>query len=570
MSFCTLLIYPPVSFHEQGVNRARGGDPDLYFMPYGMLVLAAELRARGFQAGLLNLSTYTWNEAVREIENREADLYGLSCYTVARHVAARLGDEIRRAHPDDHVAAGGPHASSLAVEWLSHYPAFDTVVIGEGEETLVELCEHLRDGLDPTAIPGTAYRGADGPQLAPPRPPIEDLDSLARPWEVFDYGFLVTSRGCPGQCSFCSSPAFWGRRVRFRSAESVLAELEELVRVRGHRYLHIKDDTFTADRKRALEICQGIVERNLTFRWACDTRVDLLDGEVLTAMRRAGCTKINLGIESANAEVLSHLNKRTDLDRARQVTAMARELGLDIRYYLIAGAHGETPQSLRETFEFLDVARPTHVLLGGLSIYPGTIEFKRAEQAGRLTTEDFFDPNSSKCEPTNLGEQSPQMTNLLGGVFKLFGGGEKDYVRHSLAERDSTLSSHPEFLRSHTDLAVAYVQQQQLGKAATVLQGAIDKFGDGAAELLHFLACVQFARFDLHGAKALFNQAAQIAPQDTLLQANLNLLGSAEQIDYQNHQALTTRLFSTLTSSEFLYAVNGERELTMPGIGRGM
>ena len=567
MSFRALLIYPPVSFHEQGVSNARGGDPDLYFIPYGMLVLAAELRSRGFEAELLNLSTYTWEEAVHEIQTRKADLFGISCYTVARHVAARLGQAIRNTHVDSHITTGGPHASPLAVEWLSHYPAFDTVVIGEGEETLVELCMRLRDGLDTTGIAGTAYRNTNGPQLAPPRPPIEDLDALPRPWETYDYGFLITSRGCPGQCSFCCSPKFWGQKVRFRSAESVLDELQELVGVRGHRYLHIKDDTFTVNKKRLLRICQGILDRDLMFRWACDTRVDCLDEEMLTVMRRAGCVKVNLGIESASQKVLAYLNKQVDADRARQVTCLARGLGLDVRYYLIVGSRGETPQTLRETFEFLDVARPTHVLLGGLSIYPGTTEFERAEQAGILTTEDYFDADSPRCGPLNLGERSSQMTQLLGGVFKLYGGGEKDYTRYSLAERESVLSNHPEILRSHTDLAVAYAREQRLGKAASVLQAAIAQFGDDVAELVHHLACVQFARLDIYGAKALFDRATQIDPRDTVIQANLNLLGSAERIDYENHQPLTARLFQNLTSSEFLYAVNGERELTMPGVG---
>jgi radical SAM superfamily enzyme YgiQ (UPF0313 family) len=566
MSFRALLIYPPVSFNEQGAGKARGGDPDLYFMPYGMLTLAAELRFRGFEVDVLNLSTYTWSEAVEEIRDRPADLYGLSCHTVSRHVVARLGAEIRQLHVGSHVAAGGPHVSPLATEWLSHYPDFDSVVVGEAEATLVELCERLRDGQETDAIPGTAYRGDNGPRLAPPRPPIEDLDSLARPWEHFDYGFLITSRGCPGKCSFCCSPQLWGHKIRFRSAENVLEELEQLVGGRGHRYLHIKDDTFTANKKRSLAICQGINDRGLIFRWACDTRVDLLDPEIVAAMRRAGCVKVNLGIESANAEVLAHLNKRTDMEQVRQVTTMIRDVGMDIRYYLIAGGRGETPQTLRETFEFLDLARPTHVLLGGLAVYPGTLEFERAQRDGIIATKDYFSGDALTNKILNLGEQTPQMEQLLSGTFKLFGDGEKNFTSYALSERETILANHPEMLRSHTDMAIAYAREWRLDEAETVLSAAADRFGEDNPELLHHRACIRFARFDLLGARALFDQATQSDPRDTLLQANLNLLGSAEVIDYQNHHSLTERLLANLTSTEFLYALDGDRELTMPGV----
>lgn len=566
MSFRILLTYPPTSFDEQGASKARGGDPDLYFMPYGVLTLAAELRSHGFEVDVLNLSSYTWDEAVGEIRDRKADLFGLSCYTIARHVAARLGAEIRKAHPESHINAGGPHVSPLAVDWLSHYGAFDSVVIGEGEATLLELAEQLRDGKPTVGIPGTAYRDTDGPRLAPPRPPIADLDSLARPWEHFDYGFVITSRGCPGRCSFCCSPMLWGQKVRCRSAENVLDELQQLVSARGHHYLHIKDDTFTADKERLLAICQGIVDRGLAFRWACDTRVDLLGSDELEAMRRAGCVKVNLGIESANAEVLSHLNKRVDTNQVRQITGLARGIGMDVRYYLIAGGRGETPQTLRETFEFLDVARPTHVLLGGLSIFPGTTEFDRAKQEERLSVEDYFEEGSARSEPVNLGEQSHHMANLLRGIFRLFGDGEKDYTRHSLGEKEQVLREHPEMLRSHTDLAVAYAREHRLDEAEAVLEAAADRFGQEDAELLHHLACVRFARFDVLGAKALFDRALHACPNDTLIQANVNLLASAEAIDYGNHPILVGQLLANLTSTEFLYILDGKREVTMPGL----
>jgi Flp pilus assembly protein TadD len=166
-------------------------------------------------------------------------------------------------------------------------------------------------------------------------------------------------------------------------------------------------------------------------------------------------------------------------------------------------------------------------------------------------------------ETLNLGEQTSEMRQLLGRVLGQFGGGEKAFAPYTLEEREQILADHPEMLRSYTDLAVEYARQWRLDEAERVLHSAVERFGSGNAELLHHMACLRFARYDLIGAKALFDRAAQAAPNDTLIQANLNLLGAAE-IDYQNHQTLAQRLFANLTSTEFLYVVDGKRELTMP------
>jgi anaerobic magnesium-protoporphyrin IX monomethyl ester cyclase len=300
MSFRILLIYPPTSQTQPSAANAVGLDVDRPFMPYGVMTIAANLRDRGFEVEVLNLCTSDWQQALAAIESRPADLFGISCYTFHRHAAAALGTQIKKLFPNSHLTIGGPHVWALARQWLSHYPAFDSVVIGEGEATILELAQALHQGQSTQGIPGTAYRGESTPLIGPPRQFIDDLDALGKPWRHFDYGFVVTSRGCPGKCTFCCSPALWGRKIRFRSAANVLDELEELVIARGHRFLNIKDDTFTARKSRVLEICRGIGERGLVFRWCCDTRVDCIDAEVLAAMRGAGCVRVNLGIESGS------------------------------------------------------------------------------------------------------------------------------------------------------------------------------------------------------------------------------------------------------------------------------
>ena len=138
---------------------------------------------------------------------------------------------------------------------------------------------------------------------------IDDLDRLASPHDYFATHILMTSRGCPWQCTFCGAETTWGRGFRGRSVPRVLDDIEHALDKLPVKMLQIKDDTFTANKRRALEICNGIIERGLRFSWSCDTRVDVLTDELLGAMRRAGCQRLSLGVESGSPGVLAKINK---------------------------------------------------------------------------------------------------------------------------------------------------------------------------------------------------------------------------------------------------------------------
>ncbi|MHC4400956.1 MAG: B12-binding domain-containing radical SAM protein [Planctomycetota bacterium] len=564
MSFRILLIYPPTSQHESPGPILVSSDSDRLFMPYGMLTIVAELRARGFAADVLNLSTAAWPEAVRAVCGRPAELFGLSCYTFHRHAAAALGAEIKKRFPESHLTAGGPHVSALALEWLAHYPAFDSVVAGEGERAAVELAERLRDGQSARGLAGTASRVDGRPTLGPPRPFIRDLDSLAKPWEHFDYGVLITSRGCPGECTFCCSPRLWGRKIRFRSVENVLEEIDELVRGGGHRFLHVKDDTFTAPKRRVLDVCRGIVERGLVFRWVCDSRVDRVDPEILAAMRRAGCVKLNLGIESGSPAVLRNLKKRIDLIQAAKATADARELGLDVRFYLIVGNRGETPNTVHQTLQFVEEARPTSCLFHGLTLYPGTEEFEIARQEGLISEEDYFDETALASDSVNLGETSPEMRRVLEVFGRRLLGREQVQAPYTTDERERILARHPDMLLSHLDLALSYALEWRLDDAERVLRGAAEAFGRPIPEIEHYQACIGFARGDVGGASEHFRRAMEAAPNDTSLIRSRQTVEAAGPMDYQKQGEVAMRLLADLRSTELLFLSDGTRQLTVP------
>ena len=183
---------------------------------------------------------------------------------------------------------------------LAHHPDIDTVAIGESEATFLELVDRLAAGRPTAGLAGTAYRVGDRIELGPKRAAIEDLDALASPHDWFDTHIVMTSRGCPWACTFCGAETSWGRSYRGQSVTYVLDALERAVSRAPVKMIQIKDDTFTTNKKRVLELCRGIRERKLRFLWSCDTRVDVLGEELLYEMRLAGCERLSLGVESGS------------------------------------------------------------------------------------------------------------------------------------------------------------------------------------------------------------------------------------------------------------------------------
>src|SRR6187402_94848 len=181
----------------------------------------------------------------------------MSCWTSNRRGVALVADAIKRHHPGSHVLIGGPHATPLGREMLEHYPAIDTVSLGESEETFMELVARLVQGESPRGIHGTLYRDESGVRAAPGRGSIHDLDALASPHEYFDTHIVMTSRGCPWQCTFCGAETTWGRGFRGQSVPYVLDALANAVSRLSVKMVQIKDDTFTTNKKRVLELCHA-------------------------------------------------------------------------------------------------------------------------------------------------------------------------------------------------------------------------------------------------------------------------------------------------------------------------
>ncbi|HBA88443.1 MAG TPA: B12-binding domain-containing radical SAM protein [Geobacter sp.] len=381
--------------HPEGAK-----DPFTSLLPAGLLTLDAVLREKGHQVTLANFSGLSWDRVRQQLAEIRPEVVGISQFTHNRVEALRLARLAKEFDPASLVVLGGPHATHTWREQLSRHPELDVVVLGEGEATLVELLEGRAAGKALSGIAGIACRGIEGePLQGPARAPIADLDLLPLPGENpgrsigVDFRrqleFVITSRGCPASCLFCSSPLFWGKGVRFRSPESVVREIRMLKECYGLIYFSFRDDTFTANRGRVLEICRLLQEERLHILWNCQSRVNAVDEEMLLAMKRAGCECIQFGVESGSPEMLKALGKRilpADVERA---AAAVRRVGINLSIYLITGIPGEGEGDLQQTLRLIDRIRPQDGQVSPLVYYPGTELLVRAQREHGVPAELF-------------------------------------------------------------------------------------------------------------------------------------------------------------------------------------
>ncbi len=375
-------------------------DPYLNLLPSGLCYLHAVLREAGHDSRLANVSAWKPDAIEQFLRANPPRMAGISQWTHNRHQSLKLARTIRRLAPECMIVMGGGHASFCYADILLDN-AVDAVVLGEGEETLLELADLVSQGLDYRHVAGIAVHGDQGPVKTPSRTPRNNLDSLSVPARYLDtasYGidrelqaeFILTARGCPWDCHFCSSPAFWGRTVRFRSPAAIL---DEMLFIRDHFgliYFSMRDDTFTANRRRALDFCRMLADSGAGLLWNCQSSVRSLDMELLTAMKHAGCECIQLGVESGSPAVLEKLGKSITPQQVESVAAMIRAVGIHLSIYLISDLPGESARDHELTRSLIRRISPDDGYVSPLAYYPGTEIFHQAVATGDAPADLFL------------------------------------------------------------------------------------------------------------------------------------------------------------------------------------
>ena len=361
----------------------------------GVGYVAAVLRDAGHQVSLLDPEPLGMSDgAIKEyLKSKEPDLVGISSAT------ANFKGAIRMAHLAKEVSKpttiiGGVHASALPLETLRDYPEFDIVVIGEGEETMEELCRHLESGKEVLQdIKGIAYRGNGRLEKTPPRTLIQNLDQLPFPArEMVDLNLyrpqvhlyrgrksatILTSRGCPAPCTFCATAVTMGNRFRKHSPEYVLREIRHLVTEYGIQDFVIVDDTFTIDKQRVVAICNQIIEQGLDIGWFCFARVDNATVDLYETMKKAGCFSMFFGIESADPQVLKNIKKGTTVEQARKALHLANKIGLKTEAGFMLANPGDTRASIKKTIALARELNPVIASFNIMTPFPGTEEYER-------------------------------------------------------------------------------------------------------------------------------------------------------------------------------------------------
>jgi radical SAM superfamily enzyme YgiQ (UPF0313 family) len=402
-----LLLTPPAPRLRDPATAQENLLPPKTWVPLGIAYLASALRADGVETTYRDLHDASWPDVVVLLRKEQPDVVGISCFTLGRTNAQQLASLARQELPDAHIVMGGPHATFFPRHMLAN-PSVDSVVLGEGEETIVELVRHLEAGRPLDVIPGMALRTRNGMAMTKPRRRTTDLDHLAFPaYDAFDLDqykspeipgeyqtltgtHILTSRGCPFHCGFCSVNRFFEGRWARRSPENVADEIERLIDDQGVRHLYFSDDLFTMDRKRVLGLCREILDRKLLFAWMAETRVDLVDSEMLALMRRAGCYRIYYGVESGSPRILKAANKGFTVEQVRRAFSLTHQAGMEPCCFLMVGNPGETAETIDETVKLIREIRPANrPVLGINTLLPAAPQYEHAKELG-LISDDYW------------------------------------------------------------------------------------------------------------------------------------------------------------------------------------
>jgi radical SAM superfamily enzyme YgiQ (UPF0313 family) len=382
-----LLIYP--YFLDRRLNME-----DIQSPPMGLFFLAAGLKEHGHEVEVLN-----WHDRgtapedmERALREKQPRLIGFSILHANRWGGIEIARIAKRIDPTVTIVFGGVGATHLWKHFLQHFPEVDYIVIGEGERSFPNLVDALqgRESAGLSSVPGIAFRRGGRPYKTAPAEPIRNLDALPAPARHFDIAHLALTRGCVSDCRFCGSPGFWGRRVRYHSADYFVGQLASL-RQRGRRFFYVSDDTFTLNKRRVIEVCRKIIQRKLDIHWAAISRVDAVDEEVLGWMRRAGCIQISYGVESGSVEIRRRLNKTISERQIRAAFAQTQRYGIMARAYFIYGCPGETRETIQETIDLMLEIQPLACVFYILDLFPGTALYAEFKRRNHVTDDIWLD-----------------------------------------------------------------------------------------------------------------------------------------------------------------------------------
>lgn len=411
------LIFPPIRTWDEPRN-----------FPTGLGIVASIIRNMGYSVAVIDAKgdrLYNWQvqERLRALRPRLVGIGGLvTTYRFVRNLTRWL----KAWDPSVKIMVGASVGGSIPEIMVERNPV-DAVCIGEGDETLKELVPALLDGGDLSRIKGIAYRDGGKAVVTAPRPLIEDVDAVPFPaWDLFPIETylsnpvvgvgrdmdIITSRGCPHQCTYCYQ--IFGRRFRARSPENILAEITEINSRYGLDFVSFQDDCFVVDKKRVYAFCDLLDKSGLDVKWSCCGRANIVDKPLLERMKASGCVSVSYGIESGSQRILDRYHKGVKVDIAKQAVRLTRDAGIRCPTSFMLGSPGETRETAWETVDFcLDVGITLQALMF-TTPYPGTPLYEEVRAKGLIGDEEAYIMRLGDCVDFTLNLTGMPDHELIG------------------------------------------------------------------------------------------------------------------------------------------------------------
>lgn len=379
--------------------------------PIGLCYIASSLQKNGYEVFIIDAESEdtSLDKLVRDALTLNPDIIGITATSPVFRSALEISRSFKKLSSVP-IVLGGPHITIMRNQVLEGYPEFDFGVVGEGEETMIELLRAIACGQDLSNVQGLIYRdGSNRVTGTQERTVLRDIDSRPFPARTIIHNerytrsvpgkgivkaaAVMSSRGCPFQCIYCAIKKIpGGNHIRMRSAKNVIDEIEDIVKKLGIRHITFNDDDLTISRSRTMEMCEEIIKRKLDITWEGLTRATLVDRELFQIMRKAGFVRVSFGIESGNPEILKGLNRNVTLEDVEKAIEMAKEAGIVTRGSIMIGLPNDTRKTVHETLNYVCRLKSLdQVIINITTPYPGTVleeMAKKGEGGMRLLSED--------------------------------------------------------------------------------------------------------------------------------------------------------------------------------------
>lgn len=373
--------------------------------PLGIAYMAGVLQENNIDVEILDASAedMDFKDVEKELLKRKPDLVALTALTPTIGRALETAQVVKETLPDSIVVMGGYHPTFNFIETLEDENV-DIVIRGEGEYIMLNLVQALENQSSLHDVKGIVFEDKNSKEIVvnPEAPLIQNLDELPFPalnllpmdkYRLLDMDThmttMITTRGCPMQCSFCSSAAMHGKKIRERSVENIVDEIEYLKTNYDIDTIAFMDDTFTLKKRKVMAICDEILKRNIEIMWGCTSRVDTLDEKLLKKMKESGCITIFIGVESADQQQLDNMCKNTTIAKIENAFKIARKLKIRTIASVALGMPGDTKEIMNKTVKFVHKLKPNYAIYSLATPYPGTRFYKEAFEKNLIKIKDW-------------------------------------------------------------------------------------------------------------------------------------------------------------------------------------